>query len=160
MTIVSSGVRANAVSPPGAGHVREVLGTRQVWKTRASQTGGTLACVELTVPPGAGVPPHRHAHEDETFYVLVGRVAFAGDDCGNGVVLDAGGVFYGPRGRLHAFHCEGDETARLLVVITPGGPADALFGELEDLSVRQSRAADAAQVVEACSRYGIVFADA
>ncbi len=151
---------ANLFSPPGAGRAEALLGVSQIYKAEASQTGGQLLCVEITVPPGQGVPPHRHSDEDEAFYVLAGRVVIEGDDCGNGVSLDAGGFFYGPRGRVHGFRCEGTETAKLLVVVSPGTGVGAMFADLAELTRQQRDGIDPALVAEVCGRYGIAFAGA
>jgi len=149
----------NHFSLPGGGRAEAVLGTSMIYKAEASQTGGRLVCAEITVPPGQGIPPHRHDAEDEAFYVLSGCVAIEGDDCGGGTVsLDAGGFFYGPRGRIHGFRCTGTQTARLLVFVTPGTGIGAMFTELAELTRQQDNGLDPAQVAAVCSRYGIAFA--
>jgi quercetin dioxygenase-like cupin family protein len=145
----------NHVSPAGAGRIETVLGTSLAYKAEASETGGQFICVEITVPPGIGVPPHRHSNEDETFYVLEGQVVIEGDDCGEaGTRLGAGGLFYGPRGQVHGFRCDGAETAKLLVLVTPGTGTSAMFAELAALG----RSMDPQQVAAICGRYGVTFA--
>ena len=139
----------NHFSLPGEGRTEAVLGTLATYKVEASETGGQLVCAEITVPPGQGIPPHRHNQEDEAFYVLAGRVVIEGDECGDGgVSLDAGGFFYGPRGRVHGFRCDGDETARLLLLVSPGTGIGAMFTELAALTRQQQRdGVDPAHVV-------------
>lgn len=85
----------------------------------AAATGGAISLVEIAVPPGSGPLPHVHGREDETYHVLAGEVVFTVD--GERHVVRAGGTAFGPRGIPHEFHNEGTETARLLVVVTPGG---------------------------------------
>lgn len=149
---------ANLFSMSGAGRFEAVLGVSQLYKAEAAQTGGQLVCTEIDVSPGQGIPPHRHSDEDEAFYVLAGHVVIEGDGCGSGVGLDAGGFFYGPRGRVHGFRCEGTETARLLVFITPGTGTGLMFAELAELTREQASGLDPARIAAVCGRYGIAFA--
>ena len=83
-------------------------------------TGGRFSLVEHPLAPRAlGAPLHTHAHEDEYSYVLEGRVGVQlGDE-----VLEAGpgALILKPRGQRHAFWNAGDEPARLLEIISPGG---------------------------------------
>lgn len=151
----------NHLSLPGAGRAEAVLGTSMIYKAEASETGGQLVCAEITVPPGQGVPPHWHSDEDEAFYVLAGRVVIEGDGCGSdGTGLDAGGFFYGPRGRMHGFRCGGTEAAKLLVFVTPGTGIGAMFADLAEMTRQQGDGIDPAQVAAVCGRYGITFTGA
>jgi quercetin dioxygenase-like cupin family protein len=148
----------NHFSPAGAGRAEAVLGTALRYKAEPAETGGRMACVEITVPPGAGVPPHRHEAEDEAFYVLSGRVTISGDDCEGGAVrLEAGGFFFGPRGRVHGFRNEDGEAARLLVVVTPGTGIAAMFADLAALGREGAGGPDPARVAAICAGYGITF---
>lgn len=72
------------------------------------------------MPPRAlGSPLHRHTREDEYSYVLEGRVgAQLGDET---VYAGTGDVICKPRGQWHAFWNPGDEPARILELISPGG---------------------------------------
>jgi hypothetical protein len=80
-----------------------------------------------------------------------------GDDCGDVPVrLDAGSFFHGPRGRIHGFHNEGTETAKLLIFISPGSGIEAMFAGLAELT-RQSTEIDPAKVAAVCGNYGIEF---
>jgi quercetin dioxygenase-like cupin family protein len=156
---VSVAEARNHFSLPEAGRAEAVLGTGVTYKVEASETGGQLVCAEITVPPGQGIPPHRHSDEDEAFYVLAGRIIIEGDDCGtDGTRLGAGSFFYGPRGRVHGFRCEGTETAKLLVLVTPGTGIGAMFAELAELTRQgQHDGIEPALVAAVCSRYGIGF---
>jgi quercetin dioxygenase-like cupin family protein len=147
----------NFFSLPGAGRAERVLGVSQVYKAQADQTAGGLVCVEVTVPAREGIPLHRHTEEDESFYVLSGQIMIEGDDCGDVPVrLDAGSFFHGPRGRIHGFHNEGTETAKLLIFISPGSGIEAMFAGLAELT-RQSTEIDPAKVAAVCGNYGIEF---
>lgn len=91
--------------------------------------------------------------------MLAGYVVIEGDGCGDGIGLGAGGFFYGPRGRVHGLRCEGTETARLLVFVSPGTGVGAMFAELAELTRQHGDGSDPAHVGAVCSRYGIAFAD-
>jgi quercetin dioxygenase-like cupin family protein len=148
---------ANFYTLPGAGPSQQVLSVRQTYKARSSQTAGSLVCVEVDIPPGAGVPLHRHSAEDESFYVLSGQVVIEGDDCGDSpVCLDAGGFFYGPKGRVHGFHNEGPAPAKVLIFISPGTGIEEMFAGLAELT-RNSSTIDPASVTAMCGDYGVTF---
>jgi len=85
----------------------------------AEQTGGAFRLIEHVIAPGGESPWHVHHAEDESFYVLEGRMTFL---CGEQKVhAEAGTFVYGPRGIPHGFRVEGDQPARLLLQCTPGG---------------------------------------
>lgn len=92
---------------------------RMIIKLRAADTRGAYGLVEAWAPAGSGPPLHVHRHEEETFWILSGRLRIrCGDEefsaqAGESVLL--------PRGLPHAFVVEGDKPAHLLTVITPGG---------------------------------------
>ncbi|MBN8897624.1 MAG: cupin domain-containing protein [Rhodospirillales bacterium] len=150
--------RRNVVTLPGAGRREAVLGVNQTYLLEEQRSGGTLTCVELTVPPGQGVPPHTHHLEDETFYVLDGTVEITGDDLPAPILLAVGGLFHGPRGRMHGFRNAGQTPTRLLVFATPGGNLQKMFGELADLTSHSEGMPSPQRVVELCARYNIFFA--
>jgi quercetin dioxygenase-like cupin family protein len=121
----------------GEGARLDVLGVAHVQKASSAETGGGFSLWEITVPPGAGAPPHTHRDEDEAFYVLDGELEF---------VLEgeaprrfgAGSMIFGARGRRHAFRNPGAEPARALVLVTPGAGLDRMFVELDRLSAASS----------------------
>ena len=85
----------------------------------AEQTGGAFGLVEHVIPAGDVSPWHVHHAEDETFYVVAGRMTLL---CGDRrVQAGPGTLFFGPRGIPHGFRVEGDGPARLLLLFTPGG---------------------------------------
>src|SRR5215218_319907 len=74
-----------------------------------------------------GAPLHRHSREDEYSYVLEGRVgALLGEEV---VVGSPGDLIFKPRNQWHTFWNAGDETARILEIISPAGFAE-FFREL------------------------------
>lgn len=102
------------------------LGTLMRLKLTGEDTGGRFALWDGELPRGASPPLHTHP-QDETFYVLDGRVTVFVEDeaheCGPGVVA------FAPGGTPHSFRVESD-TARMLFVSTPAG----IDGYIRDLS--------------------------
>lgn len=152
----SNSVMAPIACAAGGGRVLMVLGAPYVIKASAADTG-SFCCIESEVPPGAGVPPHTHAGEDEAFYVLSGTITF--ETAGLGTQrLGPGSLFFGPRGIEHTFRNETGETARMLVYISPGAGMEAMFGEI-DAAGRVSKGPLSGEVVaDIAARYGITFA--
>ena len=94
-------------------------------------SGGKLSLVEHPLAPRAlGSPMHTHAREDEYSYILAGQI---GAQVGDEVIFAVpGDVIAKPLGIPHAFWNAGDEPARVLEIIAPGGFEDyfAKMGEL------------------------------
>src|SRR4249920_452353 len=84
----------------------------------ASDTNGSAAMFEFTVPAGAKVPiPHYHEHFDETIYGLAGIMTFTVD--GKAVNIGLGETCFIPRGAVHGFNNLQQEDAKALAIITP-----------------------------------------
>jgi quercetin dioxygenase-like cupin family protein len=93
--------------------------------------GGKLSLVEHPLAPRAlGSPMHTHSHEDEYSYILAGQI---GAQVGEEVIMAGPGeVIAKPSGIPHAFWNAGNEPARVLEIIAPGGFED-YFAALGDL---------------------------
>jgi mannose-6-phosphate isomerase-like protein (cupin superfamily) len=92
---------------------------RMTIKATAEHTGGAYGLVEGWAPPGSGPALHVHSREDETFWILEGRLTFR---CGEDLIsAGPGSLTFLPRGVPHTFVVEGDEPVHLLSVCTPGG---------------------------------------
>ena len=78
-------------------------------------SGAGMGVFELTVPPGARVPPaHSHKNNEEVVYVLEGVLRYTVDDETRD--LTAGQRMYTPRGSVHAFSNPHGDTARALII--------------------------------------------
>lgn len=78
-----------------------------------------LGVALVTQPPGVATPLHRHTRESEAFYLLEGRMDYrAGEE---DYELYPGCFIYLPVGLPHAFRIRGDEPARFLAMVDPGG---------------------------------------
>ena len=63
-------------------------------------------------------PPHLHKYEDESFYILEGRIDFQAGD--KKIRAAAGDLVVLPKGVPHSFNLVTD-TAKALLLITPAG---------------------------------------
>ena len=104
---------------PGEGQALWFLRNRMSVKATAESTGGAFGLVESLVAPGFSPPLHVHHCEDETFYVLEGELTMR---CGDRTFHAVAGSFvFLPRDVPHTFVVEGDQPARMLTLLTPGG---------------------------------------
>lgn len=110
---------ALTVRQPGEGDVIAVVGDVYRFLVKGEDTGGDYALWHATIYPGGGPPPHRHAKEDEFFYVLSGEVIIFDD--GKPVTATAGSAITLPRGTRHWFKNEGKEPAEMLILVAPAG---------------------------------------
>jgi mannose-6-phosphate isomerase-like protein (cupin superfamily) len=103
------GVAAGLVHA-GEGRSIWVVGDTYTFKATAESTGGMLALMEASIPPGSGPPPHVHTNEDEAFYLLAGVLDIsAGEET---FAARAGDFVFLPRGTPHCFTNPGVDAAR------------------------------------------------
>ncbi|MBB3177856.1 cupin domain-containing protein [Variovorax sp. Sphag1AA] len=119
-----------------------------------SASGG-LGVFELTVPPGANVPPpHSHRDNEEFFYVVEGSITYSVD--ADTRELKPGEWMSTPRGSVHGFRNGGSQPARALVVLTPDIGAQ-YFRDVATV-INAGGPPDKARLVEVMSRYGLTLA--
>lgn len=84
------------------------------------ESGGGFSLVEHHMPPMTlAAPLHRHSKEDEYSYILEGKVgALLGDEV---IFGRPGDLIFKPRAQWHTFWNAGDQPARILEMISPGG---------------------------------------
>jgi len=119
----------------------------------AERTGGGFSLVEHPIAPRTlAAPLHRHANEDEYSYVLEGRMgAQLGDET---VEAGPGELVFKPRDQWHSFWNPGDEPARVLEIISPGG-FERYFAEIGPLLPPARPEPDFAAFAEVQARYGL-----
>src|SRR5687768_6135393 len=140
---------------PGEGRRLSLFEVAFRYGLESIHTGGTLAMLEVVIPPGILVKPHRHAKEDEYTIVLEGVV---GVRLGDGEAeASAGSYLVKPRHMPHAIWNTGEVAARVVEIVVPGGLED-YFAELGPILVRDDEAADADYAALA-TRYGITIED-
>ena len=107
------------VIEPGGGEAIWFLNSRMTVKATAETTGGAYGLIESEIPPGFSPPMHVHHREDESYFVLDGRLTVI---CGDERYSATAGTFvFLPRNVPHTFVVEGDTPARWLTLTTPGG---------------------------------------
>ena len=144
--------------------MRTTTATESIWfidnlariLVAGEESGGTVAVVESEGRRGDMPPLHVHRREDETFYVLEGKLLLHLPD--GSVELGPGGAAFAPRGVPHAYRVE-SETARWLAIATPAG-FDAFVREVgepapEDVLPPEGRVHDSARLGEVAARYDI-----
>ena len=110
------------------GEARWWFGALAVIRATAENTGGQLAIVEVTEPPGAEAPLHVHHREDEGFWILEGSVTLEVGDAT--IEAKAGDFAWGPRDIPHRYTV-GPDGCRMLFLCTPAG----FEGLVRDMSV-------------------------
>jgi quercetin dioxygenase-like cupin family protein len=146
--------------PAGTGPSFWGPGDLYTFLVTGEESGGAYFAMEALVPQGGGPPPHIHANEDETFYVLEGRVTFRLE--GETILAGPGDFVHVPRGNVHCFRNDGQTPARLVLTFTPAGIEHFFLETLQrahDLTLDppESVEAVAARYVEAAPRYGMTF---
>jgi quercetin dioxygenase-like cupin family protein len=120
-----------------------------------SKDGG-LGVFELTVPPGAVVPPpHSHTRNEECVYVLEGTLRYSVDSESRD--LTPGDWMSTPRGSVHHFINRSSETARALVMLTPD-IGEQFFRDAGAVA-NADGPPDRARLLEVMSKHGLVPAE-
>jgi quercetin dioxygenase-like cupin family protein len=136
---------------PGQGKTVMLFAVRFDYKVTSADSGGALAALEVTIPPGTLVKPHNHSREDEFTVVLAGTV---GARVGDRVVEAAAGAsMVKPRGLPHAMWNVGPEPARVLEVLAPGGLEDYF----EELAPALAAKIPPAEYDALAERYGLTI---
>ncbi|HTO05257.1 MAG TPA: cupin domain-containing protein [Opitutus sp.] len=118
-----------------------------------SETGGSLALFETTVPANTRVPaPHRHVTYDETVYGLAGTCTFIVE--GSESALTPGRALFIPRGAVHQFINRGTDTVRFLVTVTPGVLSPDFFREVGAI-MAAGGPPDLKRIAEIMQRHGL-----
>ena len=129
------------------------------FKAMAADTNGAYSLFETRTDPGEGTPAHRQRFDDEAFWVLDGSYTVLLDQ--DTVTLDAGAFAFVPRGTIHAYINRGDEPARMLILVTPGGIHERFFAEVGELVEDRSAPAttggpsDLSRLANIAQKYGI-----
>ncbi|MFE2541864.1 cupin domain-containing protein [Actinacidiphila glaucinigra] len=105
--------------PAGEGPTVWGVGDTYTIKATAAQTNGGFGLIEATVPAGSGSGAHAHGDEEESFYILDGKLEFLDGD--RTFTATAGDFVYIPRGIRHRFTNKSYHAAKMLFMFTPGG---------------------------------------
>lgn len=119
-----------------------------------SRSAGSLVTFEFVVPAGAKVPaPHFHKDVDEVIYALEGTTTTTLD--GQKHELRPGQSLFVPRGSVHTHENVHPDTARSLIVMTPGSIGKRYFEEVAH-EVNVPGKPDLAKIKEIMLRHGLV----
>jgi quercetin dioxygenase-like cupin family protein len=88
-------------------------------KVTGEHTGGRLFIFEASTPPSGGPPPHVHADEAETYFILEGEYEVTLEN--RTVQARAGDLVFIPAGVLHTYANHTATPARMLTIFAPGG---------------------------------------
>jgi quercetin dioxygenase-like cupin family protein len=114
----------------------------------------SLGAFELTVAPGAKVPPpHSHSLNEEYVYVLEGKLRYSVN--GEARDLSPGESMATPRGAVHAFSNPFAETAKALVILSPDVGAQ-YFREVSQV-LTAGHPPDIQKIKEVMGKYGLVL---
>jgi quercetin dioxygenase-like cupin family protein len=148
-------VHHSLVRQSGEGRAFWLLDSLYVVKAACKETAGAMTVMEVTMPAGAGPPPHIH-EGTESVYVLEGNLRyFIGDDTFEG---GPGTFFHIPKGIRERY--DPLDTARVLITYTPGG-IDEFFAEVgepaqaHELPPPTGRPPDFERLQTVGARYGI-----
>jgi quercetin dioxygenase-like cupin family protein len=142
----------------GEGQALWVLNGLYEVKASSDETGGELTAMEMTIPEGAGPPPHTHPG-GEAVYVIEGRVRYhIADKTYEG---GPGAFFYVPQGVWENFE-PAEGTVRVLVMYTPGG-MDKFFNEVgepaqkRELPPASATPPDVDRLISVGAKYGVAM---
>lgn len=142
------------MTPGGAAPIEPInIGQLSIQYLIDGTATGGMGVFELTVAPGAQVPPpHSHTRNEECVYVLEGMLRYSVD----GVVRDLvpGEWMFTPRGSVHHFSNPHNGTARALIVLTPDIGAQ-YFRDVGTI-VNAGGPVDRSKLIGVMSRYGLV----
>lgn len=142
------------IVPPDAGEMVWLMGLGARYIISGERTGGGVSVVEHPIKPKSlAAPLHTHSREDEISFVIEGRI---GVQIGEQVaVAGPGATVFKPRGIPHAFWNEGEEPARVLEMITPGG-FEGYFREMSALfAASPTGMPDPQRAVALFAKYGL-----
>ena len=94
-------------------------------KVSASDTAGQLVSFEATIAPGEGPGLHKHASQDEWWYVLDGEFVFQVGE--QKFRAPAGTSVFGPRGIPHSFLSTGTVRGKMIITFQPAGKMERIL---------------------------------
>ena len=140
---------------PDDGRSVRLFGVEFSYKIESGDSAGTLAAMEVVIPPKTLVKPHNHANEDEFSLIKSGTVGLRiGDEIRE---ASAGSYLVKPRGVPHAMWNAGDEPVTVLEMVTPGG-LEEYFEKLGPILAHEG-GAGAKEYYELAEAYGITIMD-
>lgn len=124
------------------------------------ETNNAFFQFEAIVPEGGGPPAHVHSREDESFYIVSGRLEILLGD--KTYQAKQGDFVYIPRGTVHSFKNVGGDRAVQLVTFVPSGMERffrEVFPEVKDRNAAPPPVTEELikRMNEAAPKYGLKF---
>jgi len=116
--IHSGNTRVKIVEPNKGKHIG-ISGDINTIVASKEDTGGTYSFIEANVFSGGGPIPHIQTREHEGIYVIEGQITFKVDK--QRIEAKPGTFVNVPPNVLHSFKNETNETAKLIIVLSPPG---------------------------------------
>jgi quercetin dioxygenase-like cupin family protein len=140
---------------PEDGKTVMLFGVRFTYKVVTADSGGTLALLEVEIPPKTLVKPHTHTREDEFSLIQAGTVGVRVGDR----VLQArqGAYLVKPRGTPHAMWNADSTPATVLEILSPAG-LETYFERLGPVLAHEG-GAGAPEYYELAKDYGLTIQD-
>lgn len=104
-------------------------------KVSGADTGGQFVVFESTTSSGNGPGLHKHASQDEWWYVLQGEFVFQVGE--QKFRAHAGASVFGPRAVPHSFLSIGAIPGKMLITFQPAGRMEAFFEEFAKVTTAQ-----------------------
>jgi len=117
---------------------------------RSADSPSQMCAMVVDVPAGGFVPPHRHAKEEEGYFVLEGQLALTIDQQTR--ILSVGDFGHVPPRTVHAYANPGPGAVRFLAW-TVGGPIDQFFEAMSQHVKRMPE--DAPAMAEITAHFGV-----
>jgi quercetin dioxygenase-like cupin family protein len=140
----------------GEGQAYWMLGGLYEVLLSSDETSGAATVMQMTMPIGAGPPPHIHHGVTETVYVVDGTVTYQTD--GKRIDIGPGSLFRIPAETLERF--EAASKCRVVVTYEPGG-IDKFFAEAGEPAQRReippapTSPPDVDRLVKLGAKYGV-----
>jgi quercetin dioxygenase-like cupin family protein len=141
------------VIAPEEGKTIMLFGIRFSYKVETADCGGTLAVMEVEIPPHTLVKPHNHTREDEFSLVLEGTVGVRVGD--RELSAGPGSYLVKPRHTPHAMWNATEAPARVVEILAPAG-LETYFEQLAPILSEHRTAPEYYQLAE---NYGITILD-
>lgn len=133
-----------------AGQNLKVLSDQVCIKLKSTASSNRMAVMTVDVPPEGAVPPHTHAQEEESYFMLEGAIVMQlGSE---ELTIEPGDFVHVPAGTIHGYKNQSNQHARFLVW-SIGGAIDEFFTEMaEKVRVLPD---DLPKMPEILEKYGI-----
>ncbi len=109
---------------PDDGKTLSVVGDTYRILISGESNKGSLAAIDMLIPPGGGPGPHAHADFYETFYIIEGELVVRSEGQEPYTAKKEAFVEIPTGGVVHNFKNESDKVAHIILYVTPAGLED------------------------------------